>query len=1076
MIWSPAPTVLPPQLSVQFGHDAAVDAAAWLGGDQLLVTAEARGMMVILWDALTGEVIRRMPMPLLGRDGLVNGAKVEAMTARDFGGEMTATISLLAYSLPDRTGAVQGERYQLTVDLETGRFAPVPPPQILPRETVEKALAFVAPLPVESDFDGLPVRLDRDGGAILVTRVGPPATGSAGDPAPPPATTVTRLSGVAKGYFSAAAMSPDSFRLVRNGHNNEGIVEVSVWDSRNTGAAPVLKSSPNERVGWIGTDRFFAATHFPYKPAVVADAATGRSLGTVPARCLMEPVGDDGPFVAAGPGSCGAPPSREDGIWFFERDDPAGTGFTLARHWQKRRLPAAAAREIITALTVGPSEQKRVGQWEVYAATRPRRAVNGVYPTNWLHVGSDPAQPAEFLYFFKAADQRGLNRDQMEARRLAVSRRGGVGLWAFSGDVRLVNDRGPETGVSLETMIDHTSLLDSDDTSVAVGAELDKALQRFDARTGARLASLPVSGVLSGGYLDPLPLLWAASNDGSLRFWDTREPAARTGQPANWSTDALAPLLQYYSFPGNRFFAALPDGRYDTNLGPDTDAIRWVMPHRPTETLPAQTFMRSRYEPDLVRRLMACVAARDCASVFPPLADVRSLNRAVPNSRITGVTPVPGANAITVTVATAEGIDRVDGPIGSAAFQTSGAHDLRLFVDGRLVRQFPDVLITRAIAADDSAWRAATKVCDTCDLLSKSHSFTVPIAGDARRLNLSAYAFNTDRIRGETGTYQYQPPSSGTAVRPRRTVVIAIGVDATVLPDLQLNFAVNDARAMVDALKLLPGRDVTIPILLTSTAANPDGASKASISAVLRHLNGFATPEDVARVRRLGLDPATLTPLTPDDVAILTFSGHGTTIAGEFYMVPADAQRRPDGNIDPASLMSSTELTQWARRVDVGDMVMVIDACHSAASFASGGFKPGPMGDPGLGQLAYDKGIRILAAAQSDDVALEDGKLGHGLLTYALVNDGLGPGLPADLDGDGKVLVAEWLRYGVQRLPAIAAAIKAGTLSLRTSARMIGNINAPRPAATTRIQQPALFDFTQDTRGIVLRSTTTPRP
>ena len=42
-------------------------------------------------------------------------------------------------------------------------------------------------------------------------------------------------------------------------------------------------------------------------------------------------------------------------------------------------------------------------------------------------------------------------------------------------------------------------------------------------------------------------------------------------------------------------------------------------------------------------------------------------------------------------------------------------------------------------------------------------------------------------------------------------------------------------------------------------------------------------------------------------------------------------------------------------------MVMIIDACHSAGSVEHEGFKPGPMGSRGLGQLAYNKRMRILA-------------------------------------------------------------------------------------------------------------------
>jgi len=99
----------------------------------------------------------------------------------------------------------------------------------------------------------------------------------------------------------------------------------------------------------------------------------------------------------------------------------------------------------------------------------------------------------------------------------------------------------------------------------------------------------------------------------------------------------------------------------------------------------------------------------------------------------------------------------------------------------------------------------------------------------------------------------------------------------------------------------------------------------------------------------------------------------------------------------------------------------------------SGGFKPGPMGSRGLGQLAYDKRMRVLAASQASDVAFEDRAIGHGLLTYALCRDGLGRdwlglfGYRADAaPADGKVTVGEWLRYAERRVPGLAEEIAAG--------------------------------------------------
>ena len=71
--------------------------------------------------------------------------------------------------------------------------------------------------------------------------------------------------------------------------------------------------------------------------------------------------------------------------------------------------------------------------------------------------------------------------------------------------------------------------------------------------------------------------------------------------------------------------------------------------------------------------------------------------------------------------------------------------------------------------------------------------------------------------------------------------------------------------------------------------------------------------------------------------------------------------------------------------------------CHSAASIQGEGFKPGPLGSKGLGQLAYDKRMRVLAASQSDQAAREmGGQIGAGVLTYTLLHDALEANQGAD--------------------------------------------------------------------------------
>lgn len=75
------------------------------------------------------------------------------------------------------------------------------------------------------------------------------------------------------------------------------------------------------------------------------------------------------------------------------------------------------------------------------------------------------------------------------------------------------------------------------------------------------------------------------------------------------------------------------------------------------------------------------------------------------------------------------------------------------------------------------------------------------------------------------------------------------------------------------------------------------------------------------------------------------------------------------------------------------------------------------MNSRGIAQLAYEKGAYVLAAAQSTNAALELQRLGHGLLTYALVQQGI-EGYAADHNGDGRITAQEWFRFAAERVPA----------------------------------------------------------
>ena len=381
-------------------------------------------------------------------------------------------------------------------------------------------------------------------------------------------------------------------------------------------------------------------------------------------------------------------------------------------------------------------------------------------------------------------------------------------------------------------------------------------------------------------------------------------------------------------------------------------------------------------------------------------------------------------------------------------------------------------------------------------------TFPVRLAASdrGRPVAFTAYAFNEDRVKSETAAYDSYRVPVDIAPRERRAYVVAVGVDAYDNPRRNLRFAAGDARAMSGALRGLQGYQVVgVPLVSELPGVAPDRtpvdhATKENIRAVLDLLAGRGEVERPRLRALLGSDVDKLRPATPDDLVMVTFSGHGHADAqGRFYLLPSDSGT--DDKLEGEALrrlVSSEELGEWLRGIDAGELAMIIDACHSAASVEAGGFRPGPMGDRGFGQLAYDRAMRVLAATQAENVALESGQIGQGLLTYALVREGLEQ-RAADEDGDGAVTLAEWLRYGERRVPGLYEDIRAGRLILApatpeaaaNAARsgdlgttVLPSAEAARAvipdkkavAGTDRyVQTPALFDFAKRGQGPTLQ-------
>ena len=481
-----------------------------------------------------------------------------------------------------------------------------------------------------------------------------------------------------------------------------------------------------------------------------------------------------------------------------------------------------------------------------------------------------------------------------------------------------------------------------------------------------------------------------------------------------------------------------PDGRFDTN---NLDGFRRApLGHarRPVHPAPARDFARDYYEPRLLPRLLA-------GEAFPEMRGLLDLNRARPKVHVASVTPDgDGTVAVTVQVREEERPFGLDAPV----VRRSGAYDLHLFRDGQVVGVADGDLLGDGDAAGGPA--ETTRVF---------RGVRLPAGADSVRF--TAYAFNGDRVKGATADTTVTiarpaPARRGTAY------VVTFGADAFEADGLRdLSFAASDARlvgsALDSALTATGAYADVVTVTLTSPQGEPAHATRAALQAALARLAG--RPSDAAALAGVAGAEA-LQPATPEDLVVLTFSTHGfADSTGTFHLVPSEAVQTA-GRFDLSTgTISSDTLAVWLRGVDAGALAVVVDACHSGA-LAGEGFKPGPFGSRGLGQLAFDKGAVVLAASQAADVAWETSRLGHGLLTYALAVDGLRRS-GADADSSGTVGVGEWAAFGSARVPVLHETVVSGGLLDDRGVEVGG------AAEAERWQRPALFDYLPPRRASV---------
>jgi WD40 repeat protein len=525
------------------------------------------------------------------------------------------------------------------------------------------------------------------------------------------------------------------------------------------------------------------------------------------------------------------------------------------------------------------------------------------------------------------------------------------------------------TGRGLRTLEEHESevprgqfnytsaIAFSPDGRILVSANVDATIGIWDVSTGKELTALTGHSnlVYSFAFSPDGKFLASASRDTTLKVWDVdkRQESA-----------TLLALNQ------DDWLVVTPDGLFDGSPAA-WNQLLWRFSQDLYDVAPVEVFFNEFYHPDLLADLLAGRRPRAAQ-------DIAKKDRRQPRLELALADGKQSLGTLTTRNLKLK-LSLTEALAGNGNPSGSGAQDVRLFRNGLLVK----------------AWHGDVLRGESSTALEAS----VPVVAGENRL--IAYAFNRDNVKSADATITVT--GSDTLKRQGTAYILAVGVNQYSNPQYNLRYAVADGQAFASEIERQQGR-----------------VGQYERFEVVSLYDQQATKQNIlSKVAELSKK------VQPEDELVIYFAGHGTAQQNQFYLLPHDlGYTGSRTQLDAAGLrsilahgISDRELEEALETVDAQQILLVIDACNSGQALDAEEKRRGPMNSKGLAQLAYEKGMYILTAAQSFQAALEASQLGHGLLTYALVDEGLRQAKADDEPKDGEIIGREWLDYAARRVP-----------------------------------------------------------
>ncbi|WP_431282436.1 caspase family protein [Humitalea sp. 24SJ18S-53] len=475
----------------------------------------------------------------------------------------------------------------------------------------------------------------------------------------------------------------------------------------------------------------------------------------------------------------------------------------------------------------------------------------------------------------------------------------------------------------------------------------DTHLRMFDA-SGRPIDQLAMPGAV-WGLVALNGIAVAALGDGSIRWFDTTDRLVERG--------AL-----FVHADSHRWVAWTPEGLFDHAPQGGQELVGVHLNNGRAQTPEWASFQqayRALYAPAAVRARMRGDAA-PAAARMAELGDVRGRIGRLPTLAAGQACAVTDAGCLPVAWGGAEL------PEGASALRLTFATTDRGLGLGPL-----DVMVNDRIAVRAVAVPGQTAV-------------EVPLDPGPNRVSARLYA--DDRTLFAEGP-ALDLRRAGQAVAPAaagRLILVAVGVDQYALPELNLRFAVADARTVVETLRQRAG-----------------GVFREVVATLL-------TNQDATREKILGALAAAAQVAQPEDTFVLYLAGHGVRSEPDrrFLFLPHETTSIANWDALRRIALDEDTLVGALASIRARDGFLFIDTCHA-----------GQVTIDSLAALGNETGRFLLAASTSVQEALDSYDERNGIFAFA-VREGLGG--RAAMDSEGRVSALSLGEWVTRRVPQLA--------------------------------------------------------